>query len=73
MCLAALADYDRETQRQICALELMLAERRRRQLLLDEGIRARANRFMPTAVVEVLPPSPGTEAIAVGAHQEKAA
>ncbi|MBM7131590.1 hypothetical protein [Dyella mobilis] len=70
MCLAAISDYDLETQRQMCALEAMLADRRRKELAIDEGIRARANRFMPTASVEA---SPCVEAGAVGAYQEKAA
>jgi hypothetical protein len=69
MCIAAMSDYDIETQRQICALEAMLAERRRKQLLIDAGVRARANRFMPVAVVEA---SPCVEAAAAGTYQEQA-
>jgi len=53
MCIAALSDYDAETARQICELEAMLAERRRKQLERDPAMRARANRFMPAAGVDV--------------------
>jgi hypothetical protein len=73
MCLASLSDYDRETQRQICALKAMLAERRRKELVIDAGIRARANRFMPAAVVDMSPPIPCMETAVAGTYREKAA
>lgn len=70
MCLASMSDYDRETQRQICALEQMLTEKRRKELLLDAGIRARSTRFMPAAAVEA---NPCVEAVASGTQLGEAA
>jgi len=72
MCLAAMSDYDVETQRLICELEAMLIARRKKQLEKDPAMRARANRFMPAAAAEVLP-LPCAEAAAAGSHQEMAA
>lgn len=65
MCIAAMSDYDAETQRQMCALEQMLVERRRKQLDRDPAMRARTNRFMPVASAEA---SPCVEAGAAGAY-----
>lgn len=72
MCLASLSEYDAETVRLMLELEAMLVARRKRELAIDEGIRARANRFMPAAGVDVSA-LPATEAPVAGTHQEKAA
>lgn len=70
MCIASLSDYDAETARQICELEALLMERRRKQLERDPAMRARANSFMPAVAVDA---SPCAEAVAAGSYQERAA
>ena len=72
MCIAALADYDAETARQMCELEAMLIASEVRRAARAEHAGIRINNFMPAAAVDSYTP-PCDEPAVAGAYQEKAA